>query len=208
MKKFFISLIIFLIGFSLGITIRFSLFWFLQTKLYAYKYIYKDLIDLLKNDKGGANTPEEAWLKYLDAMKKGDIDEALLYVWPQDREEKRQNLLKIKENNLLGKIADCDKDLIFIRNLKPTEEPIYVGTFYDPRLDKLGVVSKEYKVKCRFYKEIDMFLSLNSEILKSRFSREEIKQMIEEEWKNYGDVIENEDSVFIRYNPYTKKWFI
>jgi hypothetical protein len=104
---------IFILFLILGAVFRMMWFYFAQKEILEYTYIEKPL----REAKGGGKTPEETWIGYLNALEKGNIEEAVQYTWPEDREKSIKELTLLKEKNLLKKAVDCDKKIIFVRDI-------------------------------------------------------------------------------------------
>ncbi len=175
-KIFLITLfIVFLIS---GFIFRLVWFFTFQKKIVEDKFFYKEL----KYDKGGATTPQEAWNKYIDALEKGDIEEALLYIWPYERETTRERLLDIREKRLLNYyVKSLGTDL---KEATPTKilqenEKMFI-TF--------GLVDKE--------KEI-FLINLQDD-----------KKTFQELFKDKPQVFPMKHEVIFKLNPYNKKWYI
>jgi hypothetical protein len=73
---------IFILFLILGAVFRMMWFYLAQKEILEYTYIERPL----REAKGGGKTPEETWIGYLNALEKGDIEGAVQYTWPEDRE--------------------------------------------------------------------------------------------------------------------------
>ena len=71
----------------------------------AEKYL-KDLEQAYKNDTYGGTTPEETLQLFIDALKKGDIDLAVKYFLPDNREEIKLDLIDAKKANKLTEVIN------------------------------------------------------------------------------------------------------
>lgn len=74
-----------------------------QNEQAAYEYVEqeKKLIQQMKDDPYGGETPEETLRLFIDALKKGDTDLASKYFVVGEREKWRRELIDIKERNVL-----------------------------------------------------------------------------------------------------------
>lgn len=101
----------------------------------AYRYVEqeKQLIQQMKDDPYGGETPEETLRLFIDALKKGDTDLASKYFVIDEQEKWRGELAKIKEKELLGEMIE---DLERLKTSKVNrEEAFYTAT------NKEGIVS-------------------------------------------------------------------
>jgi hypothetical protein len=192
MKKVLISILIFLIFFSLGASLRLMWFFTFQKRYLEYVWFEKPLAKM----EGGANSPQEAWEKILSALERGDIEQYISYGWKDlsegsDTENLKNYLNLLKEKGLLKKHIDCDKNLIFVEDVDLTKK-------YNEQYVKYAPPEKKFKVKCRAYKEIDLLVP--DESTKLHFEK------IWESKKN--DVIEGWAYAIFKYNTQTKKWFL
>ena len=172
------SFLIFIIIFSLGASLRLLWFFTFQKKLVEDNYFYKSYREM----KGGANTPQEAWQGYLQALEKGDIEGALMYVWEGSRGIYRETLNRLYKNNLLKQYAKNHSVYLKKSNKK-----------YEDLEENEQAFLYEYITQ----KDIEIALY------------EDMKEQLEKEWLNKGA---NSEKLILRqifkYNPYTKKWFI
>src|SRR3989344_4665014 len=67
---------------------------------------YEDLKKLYEADTYGGKTPEETLALFIDALKKGDTDLAAKYVWIDDQEKVRVDLLQAKTTGNLNKAIE------------------------------------------------------------------------------------------------------
>jgi hypothetical protein len=171
---------IFILFLILGAVFRMMWFYFVQKEILEYTYIEKPL----REAKGGGKTPEETWIGYLNALEKGDIEEAVQYIWPENRENVKKYLLLLKENGKLQSfVKSYNKSLI---PLKPT-------------------LTMEKDEKRYTYLTKEQIENYYQEILKDP----QLKRIFEE-MKN--SPLKNEDTflpdIIFKYNPYTKRWLI
>jgi hypothetical protein len=187
MKKVLISILIFLIFFSLGASLRLMWFFTFQKRYLEYVWFEKPLAKM----EGGANSPQEAWEKYLSALERGDIEEAMRYWWEGEKANFRYYQI-LKEKGLLKKYADCDKNLIFVEDVDLTKK-------YNKQYVKYAPPEKKFKVKCRSYKEVEeaLITTEGEKILNEKFWEAQKSNVIEE-WVE----------LIFKYNSKTKKWFI
>ncbi len=182
MKQFYLFLLYVFI-FGLGIFIGgFSRFLWLvtyQKSIIEKKFIYKPLIEA----KGGGNTPQEAWIGYLNALEKGNIEEALEYVWPEEREKFRETLLKLKQKGFLDEYAK-NFDKVLIKPLK-----IY------KTLEENEVLFENRQ-------------TINKEVELKMTEDERTKNFLIELWKNEPEIFTATSTIIFKYNPYSKKWLI
>lgn len=181
MKSKIVPFVIFIIFFTLGLGLRFLWFSTVQKKILEDKYIYK----VIREDKGGGATPQEAWNKYLDALEKGDIEKALLYVWPAEREKVRKGLIeKKKRNEPLNSFKENEKVLYELAPPYYLEKDEKIFTYLSPERQKEYIEG----------------------LLKDPFLRKDY-----EETKKgpvpYTDAFFLPIEVF-KFNPYNKKWYI
>jgi len=183
MKDIIIKVLIFVVFFSLGASLRFTLFFTLQKKIVEDQFFYKDI----KEMKGGANTPQEAWIKYLEALEKGNIDEALMYVWGPERETQREFLLDKKRNDNLSKFLKQ-----YRKSLKELP-PIY----YLDEDEKWFTYLTNEEISDNF-KKLENSTDTDIKKLYEGYRNSPIKEAIYE-------LIPN---IIFKYNSFTKKWFI
>ncbi|KKS98780.1 MAG: hypothetical protein UV75_C0015G0007 [Candidatus Giovannonibacteria bacterium GW2011_GWA1_43_15] len=67
---------------------------------------YEDLKKLYEADTYGGKTPEETLALFIDALKKGDTDLAAKYVFIDDQENVRADLLQAKTTGNLNKVIE------------------------------------------------------------------------------------------------------
>ena len=67
---------------------------------------YEALKKLYEEDTYGGKTPEETLALFIDALKKGDTDLAAKYVWIDDQEKVRVDLLQAKTTGNLNKAIE------------------------------------------------------------------------------------------------------
>ena len=67
---------------------------------------YEDLKKLYEADTYGGKTPEETLALFIDALKKGDTDLAAKYVFIDDQENGRADLLQAKTTGNLNKVIE------------------------------------------------------------------------------------------------------
>jgi hypothetical protein len=190
MRQILVSIIIFLIFFFLGASLRAIWFFTFQKRYLEYLWFEKPLKTTLAKMKGGADSPQEAWEKYLSALERGDIEEAKKYIWDDTPENPLDlsHLYFLKEKGLLKKYRDCDKKLI--------QDTNYLNVS-NKESSKYNPIEERYKARCREYKEVELFLIGNSD------------PVIKQYWENEKrDVIEVWNYFIFKYNPITKKWFI
>ncbi|MGC8981525.1 MAG: hypothetical protein ACP5JU_01065 [Minisyncoccia bacterium] len=172
---------IFLLFLVIGFSFRILWFFFPQKEIMEYKFIEKPL----REAKGGGKTPEETWINYLNALEKEDIEGALMYVWPENREGVRKTLERLREGGLIIKFAkNHSKGLIKNQTIQNTLEKDEQSFYY-----------KYIKEK-----DIELFFVLNDP---------QLKKIEESHWEQKG--LKSEPATFtiiFKYNPYTKTWFI
>ncbi len=182
MKQFPLFLLfVFLFFFSIFLGFTFRLIWFLTYQKYLVEkdLVYKPLIEA----KGGGNTPQEAWIGYLNALEKGDIEGALEYIWPEEREKIRKSLLEAKSRGYLEDPAHS-----FSRMITKVENP-------ERFLDKDEVM---YVVK----------VIINKTKSLARAEDKETKEFLELLYKDKPEIFESEETIIFKFNPYSKKWLI
>jgi hypothetical protein len=191
MRQVLVSVIIFLIFFLLGASLRAIWFFTFQKRYLEYLWFEKPLKTTLAKMKGGADSPQEAWEKYLSALERGDIEEAIRYWWEGEKADLRYYKI-LKEKGLLKKYADCDKSLIFVEDVDLTKK-------YNDQYIKYAPPEKKFKVRCRSYKEVEeaLITTEGEKILNEKFWEAQKSNVIEE-WSEF----------IFKYNPKTKKWFI
>jgi len=190
MRQVLVSIIIFLIFFLLGASLRAIWFFTFQKRYLEYLWFEKPLAKM----KGGADSPQEAWEKRLTALEKGDVEEALKYKWIESREiqERSYHYLNfLQEKGLLKKFSDCDRSLVFV-------EDINLYKKYNEQYVRYAPLEKKFKVKCRAHKDIDL-------LTEDEIERSTLEQIWEAQ---KHDVLEGWAEVIFKYNPETKKWFI
>lgn len=176
MKERIFLIALFIVFLISGFIFRFLWFYTVQKKIVEDKYFYKEL----KEDRGGAKTPQEAWNKYLDALEKGNIEEALLYVWPYERDNYKY-LYKLKENNLLLEEAKNHG-----RNLRENKK------------------AKVEKDELAFY--FDYIRDKRIELL---LASDNFKKIALDYWKKKGiDKEKVVFTATFKFNHYNKKWYI
>lgn len=180
MKRAFSLIGIFLLFLIIGIGFRSLWFFFVQKEILEYTYIEKPM----REAKGGGKTPEETWIGYLEALEKGDIEKALTYIWPEERNEFKF-LYDLKKNGLLYRYAK--------NNYKQLR----------PNLEVQQILEKNERAYYRTYlaeKDIEMFFVKDDpELIKAE----------EEYWaskKTDKELVEF--TIIFKYNPYSKKWLI
>lgn len=178
-KIFLITLfIVFLIS---GFIFRLVWFFTFQKKIVEDKFFYKEL----KYDKGGAKTPQEAWNKYIDALEKGDIEEALLYVWPYEREGLKKSLEeKKKRNESLSVYKEDEKTLYELPPPYYLEKDEKVFTYLSPENQKKYL----------------------EDLLKDPILRKDY-EAVKKGPLPYTDAYFLPTVIF-KLNPYNKKWYI
>ena len=176
MKERIVPFVIFMIFLVAGLGLRLLWFYTFQKKIVEDRYFYKEL----KEDQGGAKIPQEAWNKYLDALEKEDIEEALLYVWPDER-GKYVYLYKLKESNFLSQYArNYGRDLRENRKIQLGEDEL--AFYYDYISDK----------------KIEILLA-----------PEDLKNIIIKDWEAKSlDKEKVIFTAIFKYNPHNKKWYI
>lgn len=178
MKNRIVPFVVFMIFLVSGFGLRFLWFYTGQKKIVEKEFIYKEL----SQDKGGANTPQEAWQKYLSALEKGNIEEALLYILPYNREHFRKLFEELSRAGLLKRYAkNHSLELVEAKEASQELEKNQKGFFFIYKSEK----------------EIE--LAINPEI----------KEALEREWLERGS--DSETLRFMQvfeYNPYNKKWYL
>jgi hypothetical protein len=190
MRQILVSIIIFLIFFFLGASLRAIWFFTFQKRYLEYLWFEKPLAKM----QGGADSPQEAWEKYLSALERGDIEEAMRYWWSEASEDSKAKnyLYSNKDKELLKKEADCDKNLIFV-------EDVDLSKKYNEHYIKYAPPEKKFKTKCRVYKEVNL----------SKAGDEASRLFFEEFWNaQKSNVVEGWVDVVFKYNFKVKKWFI
>jgi hypothetical protein len=190
MRQVLISIIIFLIFFFLGASLRAIWFFTFQKRYLEYLWFEKPLTKM----KGGADSPQEAWEKYLSALERGDVEEAMRYWWseaPEDSKAKNYSYSN-KDKELLKKEADCDKNLIFV-------EDVDLSKKYNEQYIRYAPPEKKFKTKCRVYKEVELLKAADE------FTKSSLERFWEAQKSN---VVEQRVNVIFKYNFKIKKWFI
>jgi len=171
--------VLFIVSVIIGFVFREVLFFTLQMKILEYYSIVKPM----KEIKGGADSPEEAWVKFLDLAGKGDIEGALQYVWPENREGTRKTLETYKKYGKLEMFIST-----FSKKIERVERPDMI-LMPDEAL---------YYNEGFAYKELD-YLGASTET----------KEFLDKIWADEkSNVMKIKEPVIFKYNPYTKKWFI
>ncbi|MCM8833382.1 MAG: hypothetical protein NC816_05635 [Candidatus Omnitrophica bacterium] len=181
MKNRIIPFVIFMIFLVSGFGLRLLWFYTIQKKILEDRYIYKEL----KEDRGGANSPQEAWNKYLDALEKGNIEEALLYIWPDEREKRKEFLVEKQKRS--EPLNPFEKDERILYELPPPyylEKDEKVFTYLSPQKQK------------EYFAEI-----MKDPILKEHYENAKKNPVI------YTDAFFLPVKIF-KYNPHNKKWYI
>lgn len=177
-KSFFISIVLLVVVFAVGFGSRFFIFTTLQKKLFERNFLDRELIE----SKQGGNTPQETWNLYLDALEREDIETAVSYWWPSERDRMRTTLQKLKEAGLLKRYAlDHGMEL----REKPNEK----------------IPNKQEKAFLhRFTNEKEIALTL---------TRPELYEIDLKLWAEKGINKEEITAVTIfKFNSYSKKWLI
>ena len=170
---------IFILFLILGTIFRMVWFYFVQKEILEYTYIEKPL----REAKGGGKTPEETWIGYLNALEKGNIEEAVQYIWPENRENVKKYLLLLKENGKLPLFVST-----YDKNIKKVEHPTRM-------LENDEVM---YSYISTAYKELDYFNA-----------SEKDKEFLDEWWVDKkSNIATYTQEVIFKYNPYTKRWLI
>jgi len=196
MKQVLVSIVLFLIFFFLGASLRTIWFFTFQKRYLEYIWFEKPLKTTLAKMKGGADSPQEVWEKILSALEGGDIEQYISYGWKDlsessDIENLKNYLNLLKKEGLLKKHIDCDKNLIFV-------EDIALSKQYNEQYVKYAPPEKKFKVKCRAHRDIDL-------LTEDKIERSTLEQI----WiAQKSDVLDGWAEVIFKYNPETKKWFI
>ncbi len=191
MKQFFIFLLfIFIFFFSIFLGFIFRITWFVTYQKYLLErdFIYKPLIEA----KGGGNTPQEAWLGYLTALEKGDIEEALEYVWPEERERFKEILKDIDTKEFIK--SQGYKKLL--KQLKkrvgmPEDEVLYTYLTDEEIKERIREYQKNPDIMWAYQQFLEASKNLNMPI---------------ESFEEY--VGHSIPSVIFKFNPFSKKWLI
>jgi hypothetical protein len=194
MRQILVSIIIFLIFFFLGASLRAIWFFTFQKRYLEYLWFEKPLKTTLAKMKGGANSPQEAWEKYLSALERGYIEEAMSYWWSETSEDSKTKSYSYskKDKELLKKEADCDKNLIFVEDIDLTKK-------YNEQYVKYIPPEKKFKTRCRVYKEVELLKAAD----------EFTKSSLERFWETQkSNVVEQQVNVIFKYNFKNQKWFI
>jgi hypothetical protein len=182
-KTFFISIVLVIILFVLGFGSRLFIFITLQKKLFERNILDKELVE----SKQGGNTPQETWNLYLDALEKEDIETAVSYWWPSERERMQTTLKKLKDAGLLKRYAaNHGRELREKQADSPLEkdEKLYSTSYLNEK--SISLLLSEVSLA------ID-FLRKSNEIY----------------WQKLGrDKEQTKTGIIFKLNSYSKKWLI
>lgn len=178
-KETVFLIVLFIIFAISGFIFRNLWFFTVQKKIVEETFIYKPL----KEAKGGGKTPQEAWIGYLTALEKGDIDLALEYVWPEERIDFRKTLETLKRAGLLERYAKNHSKNLMMPNKK----------YEDLEKDETALLYE-------YINEKDVELAIRSDFT---------QQAAMERWEELGTSTEPLTiRAIFKFNPYTKKWMI
>ncbi len=183
----FFILLIFIAGTLAGFfgrTLTFALFQFPRSKAYT-QYLYDE--PLRTATLGGA-TPQETFNLYLDALIKEDINTAIQYWWPYNRDSIKDKLARLKRVGLLKKYGND-----FGRKFTEINNSYFA----------LGKNEKELETGFIYEKNIDLIFAETSQIPSITVASAQLDWAKSDKDYKYGST-----SLVFRLNPYTKKWLI
>ena len=163
----------------LGAFFRFGWLMTHQQAGFERKILYKDLAD----SKLGGKTPQETWNLYLDALEKEDIDLAVQYWMPEERDKSKKTLNEYKKAGALKRYATnhgktLELAISTVRKIKENEKIFAYKFINEKDIDFIGAEG-EYLT-----------------IIKNYWEKQNINK------------ITTQDNVVFQLNKYSNKWLI
>jgi len=122
----FSGVVIFCLALELGWDLRTA--WEPQRGLRAWVKFGQEVEKLYRQDKDGGKTPEETMALFLDALRRGDTDQASKYFILDKQDQWREDLAKIKADGYLDEmVEDVGKATLVEKN--EAEATYYMKSF-------------------------------------------------------------------------------
>ena len=126
----FSGVVIFCLALELGWDLRTA--WEPQRGLRAWVKFGQEVEKLYRQDKDGGKTPEETLALFLDALRRGDTDQASKYFILDKQDQWREDLAKIKADGYLDEMVE-DVSGATLAEKNETE-----AIYYRQTIDELG----------------------------------------------------------------------